>query len=265
MSPLVRPELPTASAGSSQAPTAAVDNSAPFANRPLSTYESGFGVQTSGATSDCRSGPVSQVAVVRPPGRPPGRAVCSKVGGMKAHWIVVMGVSGCGKSSLGAALAGQRALPLIEGDDFHAATSVAKMSAGIPLDDADRIGWLDTLGRQMSQRRHGAVLTCSALKRDYRERLRAAVPDLRFVFLKSSRATRPSAAWRGAPASTFFRPAWWPTSSPPWSRLKASRACWRSTPRSRPSGSARASSTGWIQSKKGLQRPLRLREALQKR
>ena len=106
---------------------------------------------------------------------------------MKAHWIVVMGVSGCGKSSLGAALAGPRALPLIEGDDFHAATSVAKMSAGIPLDDADRIGWLDTLGRQMSQRRHGAVLTCSALKRDYRERLRAAVPDLRFVFLKLTR------------------------------------------------------------------------------
>ncbi len=57
------------------------------------------------------------------------------------------------------------------------------MSAGIPLTDADRIGWLDALGREMAAQREGAVLTCSALKRDYRERLRAAVRGLRFVFL----------------------------------------------------------------------------------
>ena len=103
---------------------------------------------------------------------------------MAQIWMVVMGVSGCGKSSLGAALAREFELPLIEGDDFHAPESVAKMSAGIPLVDADRVGWLDTLGREMASRRDGAVLTCSALKRDYRERLRAAVPGLRFVFLK---------------------------------------------------------------------------------
>ncbi len=87
---------------------------------------------------------------------------------MQPVWVVVMGVSGCGKSSLGAALAASLGLPLIEGDDFHAPGSVAKMSAGIPLTDADRIGWLDALGREMAAQREGAVLTCSALKRDYR-------------------------------------------------------------------------------------------------
>lgn len=102
---------------------------------------------------------------------------------MQALWIVVMGVSGCGKSSLAGALAKELGLPLIEGDDFHAPESVAKMSAGIALTDADRAGWLDTLGRELAGHAQGAVLSCSALKRDYRERLRTAVPGLRFVFL----------------------------------------------------------------------------------
>lgn len=102
---------------------------------------------------------------------------------MPATWVVVMGVSGCGKSSLGAALARESGLPLIEGDDFHSAESVSKMRAGIALTDADREGWLATLGEELARRREGAVLTCSALKRDYRERLRAAVPGLRFVFM----------------------------------------------------------------------------------
>jgi gluconokinase len=102
-------------------------------------------------------------------------------------WIVVMGVSGCGKSSLGAALAADLALPLIEGDDFHPPANVAKMSAGVPLTDADRVGWLDTLGRAMADAPSGAVLTCSALKRHYRAQLRSAVPDLRFVFLALAR------------------------------------------------------------------------------
>ena len=102
-------------------------------------------------------------------------------------WWVVMGVSGCGKSSLGAALAREMGLPLIEGDDFHAPESVRKMRAGIALTDDDRAGWLTTLGDELARHREGAVLTCSALKRDYRERLRAAVPGLRFVFLALSR------------------------------------------------------------------------------
>jgi gluconokinase len=113
---------------------------------------------------------------------------------------VVMGVSGCGKSSLGAALALEAGLPLIEGDDFHSAESVSKMRAGIALTDADRAGWLATLGAELARRPEGAVLTCSALKRDYRERLRAAVPGLRFVFmaLTPAEAERRVAARAGA-------------------------------------------------------------------
>jgi gluconokinase len=101
--------------------------------------------------------------------------------------LVVMGVSGCGKSSLGAALARELALPLIEGDDFHPPASVSKMRAGIALTDDDRTGWLAALGRELAGHHAGAVLTCSALKRDYRERLRAAAPGLRFVFMDLSR------------------------------------------------------------------------------
>ncbi len=104
-----------------------------------------------------------------------------------ARWLVVMGVSGCGKSSLGAGLAQALGLPLIEGDDFHPPANVRKMTVGIPLTDADRAGWLDMLGAQLAQCKDGAVLTCSALKRAYRDRLRAAVPGLRFVFMELSR------------------------------------------------------------------------------
>jgi gluconokinase len=102
--------------------------------------------------------------------------------------IVIMGVAGCGKSSLGAAVAAAEGLPLIEGDDFHSATSRDKMSRGVPLTDDDRAQWLEILGGQLAAHPQGVVLTCSALKRAYRERLRAAAPGLRFVFLEISRA-----------------------------------------------------------------------------
>lgn len=101
--------------------------------------------------------------------------------------IVVMGVAGCGKSSLGASLAQALGWPLIEGDEFHPAENVAKMRAGTPLSDADRAGWLEALGVELQRHPDGAVLTCSALRRAYRERLRAAVPGLRFVHLELSR------------------------------------------------------------------------------
>jgi hypothetical protein len=101
-------------------------------------------------------------------------------------FIVVMGVAGCGKSSLGAALAQAEGLPLVEGDDFHSAANRAKMSQGIALTDADRDGWLDILGEQLQAHPGGMVLTCSALKRRYRDRLRLARPGLRFVFLEIS-------------------------------------------------------------------------------
>ena len=97
--------------------------------------------------------------------------------------IVFMGVSGCGKSTLAAAVSQALGLPLIEGDDFHAAASRDKMSRGIALSDADRALWLATLAGLLQQRRHdGVALTCSALKASYREQLRASAPGLRFVF-----------------------------------------------------------------------------------
>ena len=102
--------------------------------------------------------------------------------------IVVMGVSGCGKSTLGAALAEALAMPLIEGDDFHSRANVQKMHQGIALTDEDRAGWLDALARELAAHPDGAVLACSALKRSYRERLRRAVPRLRFVFMQLDRA-----------------------------------------------------------------------------
>lgn len=101
--------------------------------------------------------------------------------------VVIMGVAGCGKSSLGAALARAESGLLIEGDDFHSEESRAKMGRGVALDDADRAGWLDRLADILRAHPHDAVLTCSALKRSYRERLRAAVPGLRFVFLDIAR------------------------------------------------------------------------------
>jgi gluconokinase len=97
--------------------------------------------------------------------------------------LVVMGVAGCGKSSLGQLCAEALGLPLLEGDDFHSESNVAKMRSGTPLSDEDRAAWLDTLAAQLQAHPQGVVLTCSALKRRYRDRLRAATPGLRFVFL----------------------------------------------------------------------------------
>lgn len=116
--------------------------------------------------------------------------------------LVIMGVAGCGKSSLGAAVAAAEALPLIEGDDFHSADNRRKMATGTPLTDADRDGWLDALAAELQRHPGGAVLTCSALKRRYRERLRAAAPGLRFVFM----AIEPAESERrvAARAATHF-------------------------------------------------------------
>lgn len=98
--------------------------------------------------------------------------------------LVVMGVAGCGKSSLGQLCAQVLGLPLLEGDDFHSAGNVAKMRSGTPLSDDDRAAWLDALAAELQAHPQGVVLTCSALKRRYRDRLRAATPGLRFVFLE---------------------------------------------------------------------------------
>jgi len=98
-----------------------------------------------------------------------------------------MGVAGCGKSTVGAAIAAAEGLPLVEGDHFHSQASRDKMARGIALDDSDRAQWLVVLGEQLAAHPDGVVLTCSALKRAYRDRLRQAAPDLRFVFLEITR------------------------------------------------------------------------------
>ena len=102
--------------------------------------------------------------------------------------IVMMGVAGCGKSSLGVAVAKQLGLPLIEGDNHHSADSLAKMRSGVALTDADRDGWLTALGEQLGSQTTAVVLTCSALKRAYRDRLRSAAPGLCFVYLDINRS-----------------------------------------------------------------------------
>ena len=101
--------------------------------------------------------------------------------------LVIMGVAGCGKSSLGAAIAHACDMQLVEGDDFHSAASRVKMTNGIALNDADRDGWLSALGEQLRNHPNGLILTCSALKNSYRDRLRKACPGLRFVFMDISR------------------------------------------------------------------------------
>ncbi len=97
-----------------------------------------------------------------------------------------MGVAGCGKSTLGRVVADHCGLPLLEGDDFHSDANRQKMARGEALTDADRTGWLAALCEQLRAHTRGVVLTCSALKRAYREQLRLAAPGLRFVFLEIS-------------------------------------------------------------------------------
>jgi gluconokinase len=118
--------------------------------------------------------------------------------------LVVMGVAGCGKSSLAKALADALGWELVEGDEFHSAGSRAKMVRGVPLDDEDRADWLQLLAHKLGDAPHGTVLTCSALKRAYREQLRSAAPGLRFVFLRIDRdVASMRVAGRG---SHFFSP-----------------------------------------------------------
>ena len=100
--------------------------------------------------------------------------------------VVVMGVAGCGKSAVGELIAAHLGLPLIEGDAFHPASNVSKMQRGVALTDDDRADWLQTLGLALARHEGGAVLTCSALKAAYRDRLRAAATPLYFIYLKIS-------------------------------------------------------------------------------
>lgn len=95
-----------------------------------------------------------------------------------------MGVAGCGKSTVARAVALSAGRVLVEGDEFHPPENVAKMSAGIPLTDEDRRGWLDRIAQLLQASGDPIVVSCSALKKAYRDRLRAASPALRFIFLE---------------------------------------------------------------------------------
>lgn len=96
--------------------------------------------------------------------------------------LVVMGVSGSGKSTVGAALAKRLGAPFMDADTLHPAANIAKMAAGQPLDDRDRIPWLTRVGEWLAGH-SGGVASCSALKRSYRDQLRASCPTVRFVHL----------------------------------------------------------------------------------
>ena len=103
--------------------------------------------------------------------------------------LIVMGVSGCGKSTVGELLGQHLDWPFRDGDSFHSAANVAKMHAGIPLTDEDRWPWLASIAAWIAelrgQGRHG-IVACSALKRTYRDALRDGHDDVRFVFLEGS-------------------------------------------------------------------------------
>jgi gluconokinase len=105
------------------------------------------------------------------------------------RWVV-MGVSGCGKSSIGLQLAAGLHAPFLEGDSYHSYANVAKMTAGVPLTDSDRADWLLALHEEIHAartRQSSVVISCSALKRRYRDLLRSADPALRFAHLQGPR------------------------------------------------------------------------------
>jgi len=122
--------------------------------------------------------------------------------------VVVMGVSGSGKTTVGQQLAARLGLPYAEADDFHPPANVAKMAAGHPLTDADRRPWLDAIAAWIDARRAtgtGGVVTCSALRRAYRDRLAAGRPDVRLVHLRGDKAL--IAARLAARRGHFFKAA----------------------------------------------------------
>lgn len=121
--------------------------------------------------------------------------------------VVVMGVSGSGKTVVGKALAKRLGWRFADGDTFHPPENIQRMASGLPLRDEDRWGWLDAIGAEIAYAEAdgvGLIVGCSALKRAYRDRLRRAAPRIRFVFLSVDRAL---AAERVAARKDHFMPA----------------------------------------------------------
>lgn len=104
---------------------------------------------------------------------------------MRKH-VVIMGVSSCGKSTVGELLAQRTGLPFRDGDDMHPAANIEKMASGQALDDVDRQPWLESIGRFLADQESGAIVGCSALKHSYRDIIRAAAPDTVFILLHGS-------------------------------------------------------------------------------
>jgi gluconokinase len=103
--------------------------------------------------------------------------------------VILMGVSGVGKTTIGQILSDKLGWPLFDADEFHSAASIEKMRSGIPLEDADRWPWLDRMNamiRQKEARGESVLLACSALKQVYRDRLARGTADVRWVYLKGS-------------------------------------------------------------------------------
>jgi gluconokinase len=116
-------------------------------------------------------------------------AVVSCLSGRKPNALIVMGVSGSGKTTVARFIAERLGFEMLEGDSLHPPENVEKMRRGEPLNDEDRAPWLERIGERLKQigaEGRGVVATCSALKRAYRAKLLAARPDLIFVYLKGS-------------------------------------------------------------------------------
>lgn len=108
---------------------------------------------------------------------------------MAGQSIIIMGVSGCGKSSVGAAIANALGAKFIDGDDLHPRANIQKMASGQPLDDNDRAPWLERLNDAAYSLRHKnevGLIVCSSLKRRYRDRLRQDNPEMLFLYMKGS-------------------------------------------------------------------------------
>ena len=118
--------------------------------------------------------------------------------------VVVMGVSGSGKSTVGAALAQRLRVPFADADDFHPPANITKMTAGHALDDDDRYPWLESIGGWLAGHPEGGVMSCSALKRKYRDQLRRHCADVRFLHLSG---TEDVIARRQASRPGHFMPA----------------------------------------------------------
>jgi gluconokinase len=104
-------------------------------------------------------------------------------------FILVMGVSGSGKSTIGLALAEKLGLPFLDADDYHPESNVEKMSKGTALTDSDRWPWLHQVATELQKRSTGSVFACSALKERYRQFLSERIPNLKIIFLAGERAT----------------------------------------------------------------------------